>query len=86
MEGRLANNKHRLGEVSGATGTKRSWDLVGTPNPTVLVLLVIHMSVSALPAPSSQSLGNDTTIKQTNKQPTFYISFLVSDYCLGIDC
>lgn len=51
-------NKHRLDEDSAATGTKRSWDLVRTLNPTVLFLLVIYMSVSALSVSSSQSLGN----------------------------
>lgn len=70
------NNKHRLVEDSGATGTKRSWDLVGTLNPTVLLLLVIDVSVSALPVSSSQSLGNDTTVKKKNKQKTLRFTFL----------
>lgn len=70
------NNKHRLVEDSGGTGTKRSWDLVGTLNPTVLLLLVIHVSVSALPVSSSQSLGNDTTVKKKTKQKTLRFTFL----------
>lgn len=72
------NNKHRRVEDSGATGTKRSWDLVGSLNPTVLLLLVIHVSVSALPVSYSQSLGTDTTVKkkQTNKQKTLLFTFL----------
>lgn len=90
----MANtNKHRLEEDSGATGTNRSSDLVRTLNPTALFLLEIHMSVSALPFSSPQSLGNDMNVlkKQQNTYflhffSSFYISFLVLDYYLGIYC
>lgn len=68
------DGKQQQDQDSGATGTKKSWDLVGTLNPTILFLLIIHMSVCALPV--SQSLGNYYVKKKA--PPTFYISFLVT--------